>query len=149
MATWDCFNRGRSCSWSCSGSACPGCSRGARVALLLLVLSALLELIPFAMALDLLEFPNRSLLERLQRALRLFPRFLALGAITLVAQAALLLAASLLGALLKSALGSADERLRTLGPLGLLALGLLACGAFGGLLDIARATLVRRTADND
>ena len=84
--------------------------------------------------------------ERLTRALGLFPRFLLLGAIALLVQAALMLAASLLGAAFKPVLSSADERLRSIAPLALLGLGLFACGWFGGVLDIARATLVRRDA---
>ncbi len=78
------------------------------------------------------------------RALRLFPKFLALSAIALLTQAALLLAASLLVAALKPALSSADERLRSLAPIALFGLGLFACACFGCVLDIARATLVQR-----
>ncbi|HKO52096.1 MAG TPA: hypothetical protein VJV79_30510, partial [Polyangiaceae bacterium] len=119
-------------------------SAALRVALLLAALSAIIELVPLALALDLLWFPGRPLLERFARALRLFPRFLALGAIALGAQAALLLAASLLGAAFKPALSAADERVQSIAPIALMGLGLLACGWFGGVLDIARATLVRR-----
>ncbi|MEI9940431.1 MAG: hypothetical protein WDO69_24720 [Pseudomonadota bacterium] len=122
----------------------PWLTAALRVALLLAGLSAILELIPLALALDLLWRPGRPLLERLTRALRLFPKFLALGAIALLAQAALLLAASLLVAALKPALSSTDERLRNIAPIALISLGLLACGWFGCVLDIARAALVQR-----
>ena len=117
-----------------------------QLALLLLGVSAIIELVPLALALDLLSTPGRPLHERWTRALRLFPKFLALGAITLLVQAALLLAASLLGAALKPALASTDERLRTLAPIALTGLGLLACTWFGSVLDVARATLVRHAA---
>ncbi|MEI9950884.1 MAG: hypothetical protein WDO74_18390 [Pseudomonadota bacterium] len=122
----------------------PWLASATRLALFLAGLSAILELIPLAMALDMLWLPGRPLLERVARALRLFPRFLALGAIALLAQAALLLAASLLTLALKPALSSADERLQNLAPIALFGLGLLACTWFGCVLDIARATLVRR-----
>jgi len=123
-----------------------GLTAAAQISLLLLGLSAIFELIPLALALDLLWLPKHPLRERLTRALGLFPRFLLLGAIALLVQAALMLAASLLGAAFKPVLSSADERLRSIAPLALLGLGLFACGWFGGVLDIARATLVRRDA---
>jgi len=122
----------------------PWLASALRVALLLSLLSAVIELIPLAVALDLLWLPGRPLRERVENALRFFLRFLALGAIALLVQAALLLAASLLGAALKPALSSSDERLQNIAPLALIGLGLLACGWFGCVLDIARATLVRR-----
>ena len=123
-----------------------GLAAAAQVSLLLLGLSAIFELIPLALALDWLWRPKRPLCERLSRGLSLFPRFLLLGVIALLVQAALMLAASLLGAAFKPVLASADERLRSIAPLALLGLGLIACGWFGGALDIARATLVRRGA---
>jgi len=122
----------------------PWLASALRLVLLLALLSAILELVPLALALDLLWLPGGMLLERSARALRLFPKFLALGAIALLAQAALLLAASLLGAALKPALSSADERLRSIAPIALIGLALLGCGWFGGVLDIARARLVQR-----
>jgi hypothetical protein len=122
----------------------PWLASALRLALLLAFLSAILGLVPLALALDLLWLPSGTLLDRTARALRFFPRFLALGAIALLAQAALLLAASLLGAALKPALSSADERLRTILPIALMGLALLACAWFGGVLDIARAWLVQR-----
>jgi hypothetical protein len=122
----------------------PWLAAATELSLMLLGVAAILELIPLAVALDLLAAPNRPLRERAARALRLFPRFLVLSVLTLLVQAALLLAASLLGAALKPVLASADERLRSIAPLALMALGLVACGWFGGVLDIARATLVRR-----
>jgi len=121
----------------------PWLASATELSLLLLGLAAIFELIPLAVALDLLSAGDRPLLQRAASALRLFPRFLALGLITLLAQAALLLAASLLGAALKPMLASADERLQSLAPIALFSVGLLACGWFGGALDIARATLVR------
>lgn len=124
----------------------PWLSSAAELSLILLAVAAIFQLIPLAVALDLLSEPDRPLLERGARALRIFPRFIALGMITLLAQAALLLAASLLGAALKPALASADERVRSIAPLALMGLGLVACAWFGGALDIARATLVRRNA---
>jgi len=122
----------------------PWLTAALRVALLLAFLSAILELVPLAVALDLLWLPGRTLLERVTRAIRLFPAFLVLSAIALLVQAALLLAASLLGAALKPALSSADERLQSIAPIALIGLGLLAGGWFGGVLDIARARLVQR-----
>jgi hypothetical protein len=126
----------------------PGLASAAELSLILLGIAATLELVPLALALDFLAVPNCPLRERAARALGLFPRFLVLGVITLLAQAALLLAASLLGAALKPMLASADERLRSTAPLALLALGLIACGWFGGALDIARATLIRRNGED-
>ncbi|HEY0469162.1 MAG TPA: hypothetical protein VGC79_33450 [Polyangiaceae bacterium] len=123
-----------------------GLAAAAQISLLLLGLSAIFELIPLAWALDSLLRPGRSLVERLPRAVGLFPKFLALGVIALLVQAAFLLAASLLGAALKPVLASSDERLRNIAPIALFGLGLLACGCFGGVLDIARATLVQRGA---
>lgn len=114
-------------------------------ALVLLGVSAILELIPLAMALDLLAMPNRALRERLARAIQVFPRFLGLGLITLLLQAALLLASNLLSAALKPAFASSDERLQSLLPIALMGLGLLGCGWVGAVLDIARATVVTRT----
>jgi len=122
----------------------PWLASALRVALLLALLCAISELVPLALALDLLRLPGRPLLERTRRALRVFPGFLALGAIALLVQAALLLAPSLLSAALKPALSSADERLRSLAPIVLIGLGLFACAGFGALLDIARATLLQR-----
>jgi hypothetical protein len=121
----------------------PGLGSGLQLALLLAGLCAILELVPLALALDLLWLPGGPLLERVRRAFRLFPRFFALGAIALLVDAALVLGASLLGAALKAALSSADERLKSIAPIALVLLALLACGWFGSVLDIARATLVR------
>lgn len=116
-------------------------------ALVLLGVFAILELIPLAMALDLLALPNRALRERLARAIQVFPRFLALGLLTLLLQAALLLASNLLTAAVKPVLASADERLQSLLPIALMGLGLMGCGWVGAVLDIARATVVTRTFD--
>ena len=54
-----------------------GLTAAAQVSLLLLGLSAIFELIPLAVALDLLWLPKRPLRERLTRALRPFPEVLA------------------------------------------------------------------------
>ena len=113
-----------------------------KLTLLLGALSALVELVPLAFALDLLCFQGSRFAARVARAGRLFPRFLGLGVIALLAQAALLFGASLLGAALKAALHHADERLLSLAPLALLGLGLLLCVWFGCVLDVARAALV-------
>jgi hypothetical protein len=121
-----------------------GLGSALRLALLLAFLAAIFELVPLAVVLDLLWSPGRTLLERAGRALRIFPKFLAISVIALLLQALLLLSASLLGAALKPALLSADERLRSIAPIALIGLALLACGWFGGVLDIARARLVQR-----
>lgn len=123
--------------------AAPALTSAARLALLLAALSAILELIPLALALDLLARPGHPLFERVTRAFRIFPKFLALGAIALLVQAALLLAASLLGAALKPLLSS-YERLQNIAPIALLGLGLFACAVFGCVLDIARGALATR-----
>ncbi len=114
-----------------------------KLTLLLSALSALFELLPLASALDLLQQPDRTLSERAASALGYFPRFLALGAITWAAQAALLLAASLLDAALKSALQHGDERALSLAPLALFGLALLGSSWLSGVLDMARAAVVR------
>lgn len=116
---------------------------GLRTALLLSALAAVAQLLPLAVSLDLLWFEGSPLSARFRAAFRLFPRFLGLGAIALLAQAALVLLASLLSAALKAPLQGHDERIGTLAPLALLALGLVGCGWVGCVLDIARAALVR------
>jgi hypothetical protein len=118
-----------------------------RITLLLGALCALGELLPLACALDMLHEPERTLSERAARAVRHFPGFLALGAITWAAQAALLLAASLLDVALKAALEHADERLLTLAPLALFGLALVVGSWLGGVLDVARAAIVDRNAN--
>ena len=114
-----------------------------KVLLLLGGLAMLAQLVVLAAALDVLSDEPSSLRERIGRSFGLFPRFLGLSAITLLAQAALLLAASLLGAAFKSALHENAERWRDIAPLALLALGVVACAACGGVQDIARASLVQ------
>ena len=121
----------------------PALGAALRSALLLAAIAALGQLLVLGVALDLVAFEGARLSARFRRALGLFPRFLALGAIALLAQAALLLLASLLSAALKSPLQSGDERLATLAPLALLLLALVGCGWVGCVLDIARAGLVR------
>ncbi|MEO7033707.1 MAG: hypothetical protein ABI548_07495 [Polyangiaceae bacterium] len=114
-----------------------------KITLVLGALSALFELLPLACALQLLHDPDRTLGERAARALACFPRFFGLGAVTWAAQAALLLAASLLATALKSALQHGDERTLTLAPFALFGLALLGCLWLGGVLDLARAAVVR------
>ncbi|MEO8900890.1 MAG: hypothetical protein ABI488_04520 [Polyangiaceae bacterium] len=119
-----------------SGAVC-------KLTLVLGALSALFELLPLACALDLLHDPDRTLGERATRAIACFPRFFGLGAVTCAAQAALLLAASLLAAALKSALEHAGERALTLVPFALFGLALLGCLWLGSVLDLARAAVMR------
>jgi hypothetical protein len=115
-----------------------------KTALLIGALGALAELVPLACAFDLLCEEERPFGARVARAIQCFPRFLALGMIALIAQAALLLGASLLDAGLKSALQSADERVLSSAPLALLAFALLASLWLNGVLDLARAAVVER-----
>jgi|SRR5882724_7459152 len=122
----------------------PWLTAALKTALLLSALSAVAELAPLAYALDLLGGGERSFATRVTRSLRCFPRFLALGATGVLAQLALLLAASLLDAGLKLALHSADERALSLAPLALFALALLASLWLCGVLDLARASVVER-----
>lgn len=107
-------------------------------------LSAVAALVPLGAALDLLQGQRTEALgTQLTRGFQLFPRFLALSAITLLAQCALVLAASLLGAALAAALRGRDERLVTLAPLLAFALAALGCAWLGALLDVARAALIQ------
>jgi hypothetical protein len=69
---------------------------------------------------------------------------LGLSAITLLGQAALLLAASLLEGGLSSALHGRDERLLTLVPVLVFGVGLLGCAWLGAVQDVARAIVVQR-----
>jgi hypothetical protein len=115
-----------------------------KTALLLSALSALAELVPLSCAFDLLCDEERAFGARVWRALECFPRFLALGAIALVAQAALLLGASLLDAALKAALRTADDRALSLAPVALFVLALLASLWLYSVLDLSRAAVVAR-----
>lgn len=117
---------------------------GLKLSLLLGALSALAELVPLAVALEMLWLRGSPLASRLARAFGLFPKFVGLGAVALLAQAALLLGTSLLALGLKALLQGKDERLLSALPVALFGLGLLACAAVGSVLDIARAALVRR-----
>ncbi len=123
--------------------AAPALGVALRTAALLAALAAFIQLLSLAVALDLLQSEGSTLGARFRRAFGLFPRFLGLGGIALLTQAALLLVASLLSAALKSPLHGADERLATLLPLALLVIALVACGGVGCVLDIARASLIR------
>ena len=115
-----------------------------KIALLLSALSALVELLPLSCAFDLLCAEERPFGARISRSIQCFPRFLALGAIALAAQVALLLGASLLEEALKAALQTADERLLSIAPIALFALALLASLWLYGVLDLARAAVVAR-----
>ncbi len=121
----------------------PELSASLRSALLLGAIGGLLQLVLLGAAFDWLWIDSSALSARFARALRVFPRFFGLGLIAGLAQAALLLCASLLSAALKSPLQSGDERVATLLPLALLALALVGCGWVGCVLDIARAAVVR------
>lgn len=123
--------------------AMPLLAAGFRTALPLALLAAVCELLPLAFALDLLSSPGRAFGERAERARRMFPAFLALSAVTLLAQAALLLGSSLLGATLKASLPGGDARWPSLVPFALAGLALLACAGLGSVLDVARAAVVR------
>ena len=126
-------------------TASPALLAALKTSCLLWALSAVLGLAPLAAALDLLDGQRAEALgAQLTRGFRLFPRFLALSAITLLAQSALLLAASLLGAALAAALRGHDERLITLAPLSLFALAALGCAWLGALLDVARGALIQQ-----
>jgi hypothetical protein len=115
-----------------------------KTALLLGAFGALSELVPLACAFDVLQEEERPFTARVTRAMQCFPRFLALGAIALLAEGLLLLGASLLGGALKSALQSADERALSLAPVALFSLALLASLWLNGVLDLARAAVVAR-----
>jgi hypothetical protein len=115
-----------------------------RVSLVLFALCAILELVPLGAALDLLRTQCADALgARFERGFRLFPRFFALSGLTLLAQAALILAASLLGTALSAALHGRDERLLTVLPIALFGVGLLCCAWLGAVLDVARSLVTR------
>jgi hypothetical protein len=124
--------------------AAPALLVAAKLALLLFGGALILELVPLALALDLLWLQGHPFSARVARSLGFFGRFLKLGGIALLAQAALLLAASLISGALKGALEKSDERWLGLAPNGVLVLGLLGCVYFGAVLDVARAAVVQR-----
>jgi hypothetical protein len=125
-------------------TAAPALMASLKTCCLLWAVSAVVALVPLGAALDLLQGQRTEALgAQLLRGFRLFPRFLALSAVTLLAQSALVLAASLLGAALGAALRGHDERLITLAPLLLFALAALGCAWLGALLDVARAASVQ------
>ncbi len=115
-----------------------------KTALLLGALGALTELIPLACAFDFLRDEDRPFGTRVTRAIQCFPRFLALGAIALLAQVALLLGASLLAEALKTALQSGDERALSVAPIAVFSLALLTSLWLNGVLDLGRAAVVER-----
>jgi hypothetical protein len=115
-----------------------------RTTLLLCALSAVLELAPLACALDVLSGAERSFSARILRSVRAFPTFLSLSGLALAAQAALLLATSLLSGALKSALQKTDERALGIAPIALCALGVLAVLWANSVLDLARAAVIER-----
>lgn len=114
-----------------------------RTALVSWLIAAMVGLLPLACALDLIWIRESTLAQRAARAMRLFPKFLGLGGIALLSQGALLLAGSLLSALVGAATKSAPEPVKDLAPLATFALAVLACGAVGCVLDVARAALVQ------
>jgi hypothetical protein len=118
-----------------------------KTALLIAAIGALTELVPLACAFDLLREEERFFSARVARAMQCLPRFLALGALALITQVALLLSASLLAAASKSALQSADERIVSCAPVALFALALLASSWVNGVLDLARAACVDQDRD--
>jgi hypothetical protein len=84
---------------------------------------------------------------RALRGVALFPRFLGLSVITLLGQAALVIAGSLLGGALGAALRGHDERVATLLPLAIYLLTLISCVCLGAIQDVARAVAVGRDLD--
>jgi hypothetical protein len=115
-----------------------------RTSLVLCAVCAVLGLVPLAAALDLLESSEAdSFARRLAYGVRVFPGFFALSGITLLAQAALVLASSLLGSALNTGLHGQDERLLSLAPVALFGLAFLACAWLGALQDVARCALVQ------
>ena len=126
-------------------SGAPLLGAAIKVSLLLWGVCATLALVPLGAALDLLQSQEADALgARTWRGLRLFPRFLALSGIALLAQAALLLAASLLDGALSAALQGRDERVLTLVPGLAFGAALLCCGWLGAVLDVARGAVVQR-----
>jgi len=122
----------------------PALTVAAKLSLLLLAGALVMELVPLALALDLLWVQGDSFGARVARSLGFFGRFLKLGGVALLTQAALLLASSLLSGALKAALGKGDERWLGLAQNGVMLLGLLGCVYFGAVLDMARAAVVQR-----
>jgi hypothetical protein len=115
-----------------------------KTSLLLAASCAVLGLVPLGAALQLLESQDADGIGRgLAKGVGVFPRFLALSAITLLAQAALLLASSLLGTALSAGLHGRDERVQTVAPLAVFGVGLLYCAWLGAVQDVARGVVVR------
>lgn len=111
---------------------------------LLCGLCLVLGLLPLGAAFDLLaRDETNAFASRFARSVGVFPRFLALGATALLAQAALLLASSLLGSAVAAALHGSDQRWISVAPIAAVALGLLGCAWIGAALDVARGALVR------
>jgi hypothetical protein len=106
---------------------------------------AVLGLVPLGAALELLQSQDADGVgPGFARGFDIFPRFLGLSTITLLAQAALLLATSLLATALSAGLHGRDERVQTLGPLAVFGVGLLYCAWLGAVQDVARSVVVRR-----
>jgi hypothetical protein len=117
---------------------------GLKTSLLFGATCAVLGLLPLGAALELLGSQDTDGIGRgLARGFSIFPRFLALSAITLLAQAALLLATSLLATALSAGLHGRDERVQTLAPLLVFGVGLVYCAWLGAVQDVARSVVVR------
>jgi len=115
-----------------------------KVSLVLFALCAVLELVPLGTALDLLKSQHADAIgSHFARGFQLFPRFLGLSGVTLLGQAALILAASLLESGLGSALNGRDERLLSLLPVALFCVGLLCCAWLGAIQDVARGLVTQ------
>ncbi len=122
----------------------PALASALKPALLLAALVLVLELAPLACALDFLCRGDRPFRARATRAMTVFPKFVWLGAVAWLTDGALLLFLSLAETALRSALHQADERLLSVAPLSLVALGALALVWVNGVLDVARAAVLDR-----
>jgi len=138
------FRRGGLVLLELARAGAPALGSALKNSLVLGALCAVLGLIPLGAALDLLQSQETDAFPaRFARAMRVFPGFLALSALTLLAQAALLLGASLLSSALNAALHGHDERLLTCSPFAVFGVALLGCAALGALLDVARGVRVQ------
>jgi hypothetical protein len=138
------FQRGALLSLELVRIGAPELGAALKSCLVLCAFCATLGLVPLAAALDLLETQEvDSFARRFAHGVRVFPGFLALSAITLLAQSALVLACSLLAGALGAGLHGQDERLLSLAPSALFGVGLLGCAWLGALLDVARGALIQ------